>query len=385
MATLAIESGASVERMRDLIADAALRGLALTYLDGPGGLPHTLRYDGRRAIPQGTNVRYALIALIGLAEAQNTLADEVPALIDELCARIASAIRRGHRLTPGDCGLGLWAVTSLEDRGSRLRGVFSPERAVAEFHRHSEWLDSVELSWLLLGATHAASRNLSPAITEPLADAVRRSLLRLYNPDTRLCYRHDRRGWTSRVSRRVACFANQIYPLMALAVHVRWRPDPADLQIVSEFARNMLALQGPRGQWWWLYDAASGMVVEQYPVFSVHQDGMAPMALGAVSAATGLSMAEPIAASLQWVFGANERGESMLCDNAGLILRDIHKSKVGRLHRIAKATVWCAGGRLGQTMTAKLPKWTVNRECRPYHLGWALYAAAFQRESESGA
>ncbi len=47
----------------------------------------------------------------------------------------------------------------------------------------------------------------------------------------------------------------------------------------SETAAAICGLQGPEGQWWWHYDTRNGSVVEGYPVYSVHQHAMAPMAL----------------------------------------------------------------------------------------------------------
>jgi hypothetical protein len=60
-----------------------------------------------------------------------------------------------------------------------------------------------------------------------------------------------------------------------------------------------------------------------------------------------------------------------------MVLRDIHCSGVGRTRRMIRATTWCLGWRglvngAGQAGS----RFLVNGECRPYHLGWILYAAA---------
>ena len=57
-------------------------------------------------------------------------------------------------------------------------------------------------------------------------------------------------------------------------------------------------LQGPDGQWWWHYDTRTGKVVEGYPVYSVHQDSMAPMALLDLEDAGGPQHSEAITRGL---------------------------------------------------------------------------------------
>ena len=83
-----------------------------------------------------------------------------------------------------------------------------------------------------------------------------------------------------RMRRHVACFADQTYPLQALArAHAGGDGDPEALAASEACAARICELQGDGGQWWWHYDARTGGVVEGYPVYSVHQHAMAPTAL----------------------------------------------------------------------------------------------------------
>ncbi len=77
----------------------------------------------------------------------------------------------------------------------------------------------------------------------------------------------------------VGSFADQIYPVQALARLHASADDPAALGAAEKVARLICRAQGRDGQWWWHYDARTGRVVERYPVYSVHQHAMAPMAL----------------------------------------------------------------------------------------------------------
>jgi len=71
-------------------------------------------------------------------------------------------------------------------------------------------------------------------------------------------------------------------------------------------AEAICRMQGPSGQWWWHYDARNGRIFERYPVYAVHQDGMAPMALFALGEVARLDFSEPIYKGLAWISGNNE-------------------------------------------------------------------------------
>jgi hypothetical protein len=352
------------------LAEVALRGLRNTYGPDASSLPHTMRWDGRRAAPEGHNARYALISLLGLAKARDIVETDDD-FTTSLWARVAhndSTIRH----SPGDLGLGLWA-RALHGRGHPL---FSAERALKVFRERNRLCDSVDLAWLLLGADHALLNGVDDGHGEQLATETKRALLSLYNPESKLFYRHGRGGPFAGVSRRVACFANQVYPVMALAVHARRTGCEEAASVGRDAADNLCRLQWSMGQWRWLYDAKGGSVVDGYPVFSVHQDGMAPMALLETTATGGRSYASEIERGLGWIFGQNELDVNLVHREEGFVLRDIHRAGIGRVRRMIRGTMWCLGWRGRAIVNQSQARFVVNGECRPYHLGWILYAAA---------
>lgn len=334
-----------------------------------------MSWEGAQARPMGNNVRYALISLLGLGKAQN-LNLETEDLIRDLWKRVLAGWKQIEH-SAGDLGLALWAQAVT---GSQLR--LSTSQVLQTFQDRRKSLDSVDLAWVMLGADHVLlGQNDASAVQ--LAELARCDLLKLCNPATQLLYRHARAGILADVSRQVPCFANQIYPVMALAVHAR-RTGCKDAQRVGRaVAENLCRLQGPLGQWWWLYDARGGAVVDGYPVFSVHQDGMAPMALLETTLSGGRTFHAEIARGLNWIFGQNELEENMVLRSEGLILRDIHKRGVGRLRRAMHSAVWCWGIGNKLAVGTKPTQFTVNRECRPYHLGWVMYAASLMKSAAS--
>lgn len=356
------------------LAELALRGLRDTY-GRDATLPYTMRWDGATAYPEGHSIRYALITLLGLEQGR-AVAGPTDDLAETLWHRIND---RGsfEGLTAGDYGLGLWA-SSLWARPIRR---FTARRALAELLADPKRCDSVDLSWLLLGAEQAIARGRDDADAPALVEEAKGHLLALYNASTCLFYRHPRSGAASSVSRRVACFANQVYPLMALSVHAKRTACDTSLNVVASLGNNLCRMQGPLGQWWWLYDAKDGGVVDGYPVFSVHQDGMALMALFWARDALGVGFDDAINRSLNWLDGANERHAPMVTDGPGLILRDIHRYGVGRVGRMFGGMLHCLGRTIAWNGGKETAAFRVNAECRPYHLGWVLYAAGLAHQA----
>jgi hypothetical protein len=141
-------------------------------------------------------------------------------------------------------------------------------------------------------------------------------------------------------------------------------------------ADNFCRQQGPQGQWWWHYDRRTGRVVERYPVYAVHQDAMAPMALLALAAATGADYSEPIARGLAWLARSPELGGGSLIDDAAdLIWRKVARREPGKLTRYAQAVVSSVHASMRVPgLDLVFPPAIVDYEDRPYHLGWLLYA-----------
>lgn len=356
------------------LARLALGGLVSTYATDACPLPYTCSWDGRRSRPEGHSPRYALIALLGLARAERVVGLQ-RALVERIWTRVVDSLGK-WKATAGDVGLGLWYSASAGVRSD----VFTARAANAALKRWEGRLDSVEYAWSLLGAERAIEASLDEKSALSLVERCKAALLEHFNPRSGLFYRHLGGARGGGFTRRVPCFANQIYPVMALGVHVQ-RTGCAKARLVLEAVVSRLCeLQGLKGQWCWLYDAREGGVIDPYPVFSVHQDGMAPMALMEAGRALHCSFDEAINRGLQWIYGANELKESLILADEGLVLRDIHAQGVGRCRRAIGAFLACRG--IGRRRELEDPQrsYVVNRECRPYHLGWILYAASLACE-----
>lgn len=368
---MALEQSTQLPDTWRSIASVALRGLHETYLTGSDSLPYTRKWNGKTATQAGRSIRYALISLIGLAKGESVVGIQLE-LVKMLWQRISKA-GGISAMNTGDLGLALWATALHRHELPSLNA----DHALNMYQQNHRQCDSVDLAWLLTGADHLLLNDPQNKSAEQLAETVKSHLLSLFNPDTSLCYRHSRTGLLTNVSRRIPCFANQIYPVMSLAIHARRTGCTFSTEAASAVADKVCREQGEMGQWWWLYDAKTGRVMDGYPVYSVHQDGMAPMALMEAGLTIHQSYDEFIEHGLGWTFGKNELNTSMVLDHKGLILRDIHKKGYGRVRRMIAGTLWNWGFK---RKDFRANQYEINPECRPYHLGWALYAAGLKEE-----
>lgn len=126
------------------------------------------------------------------------------------------------------------------------------------------------------------------------------------------------------------------------------------------------------GQWWWHYDAPAGRIADGYPVFSVHQHAMGPMTLFKLGEVLHENFDEWIDKGLLWINSNNELGYEMESAADDLIWRCIYRSRRS-LSRYVKAPF----GRFPSANQHDEPHdLNVLFECRPYELGWLLYAFA---------
>jgi hypothetical protein len=343
----------------------ALRRLAEQYVDGefvfttvgeaaPDG-GWTLRTAGR-------SVRYAAIVALGLlrvSEAeQRTVLDGQTAtdLVGQLAKRLDEISNTG------DVALICWAAA--EAGHSELPHALA---RLGQLDRGQHALDVVSASWVV-SALVAARQQAD--VEEPLA-AARQRLLSARGTNS---YPHLT-GSAPWYRAHVGSFADQVYPVQALARLHGSAADPEALAVANAVARTICDAQGPAGQWWWHYDSRTGGVVEGYPVYTVHQHAMAPMALLDLADAGGAAHLAEICRGLRWLAAPPEAPAA-----TQLVLEDppITWRKIARAdHRKLVRGVRAASTRLHpRTRLAVLdrmyPPGAVDFECRPYELGWLL-------------
>jgi len=268
----------------------------------------------------------------------------------------------------GDLGLLLWtcaetAPEALPELCSRLDLHNALDRFADGRARRT-----MELAWLLTGLAEA--RLACPALEE--LTGVAEDVYRVLHQNQ---WKHGFFGHSSRsaslagkVRGRYGSFADQVYPIVALTAASRAFGWATALGRAKACGEAILRAQGQLGQWWWHYDCVTGAVVERYPVYSVHQDAMAPMALFALEDAGVLEARPAIVRGLQWIGGSNELGVDMRRITDGLVWRSLyHRRHFGSMLRKFSVV-------LGSIADERTDDLVVCREDRPYHFGWVLYA-----------
>lgn len=349
------------------LVSVALRGLRAMGIAGGTDVPHTLR--GHRSargpvlVPEGNSLRYAAIVALGLAtrdvETQRTvLGGGTAADLARSCLRACES----PRTEAGAVALALWAAGEV--LGESDAGLVDRLAATVQAPR----VPAVTCAWALCAALALPDAAGHAA----LAELATGRLLTARGP--RGTYPHllpGGGGWRA----HVGSFADQVYPLQALARRAAADADAACLAAANATAAQLARLQGPAGQWWWHYDARDGGVVERYPVYSVHQHGMAPMALFELAEAGGEDHRGAAARGLHWLETHPECMEPLIADDLGVVWRKVGRREVAKAARgLAALTTRVRPGLRPPALDAVFPPGAVDHECRPYELGWLLYA-----------
>ena len=242
-------------------------------------------------------------------------------------------------------------------------------------------LTTMELAWLVSGLVHARHRHGDDAARRFLAPARDRLLERLA-PTRVFLHASPKAGALDRMRRRVANFADQIYPVQALAFLAKLEGDGDALAASERCARRLVETQGPLGQWCWHYDALRGFPVQAYPVYSVHQHGMAPMALRALHCAGGPDLSAAAELGRRWI-AENELGRPFLDLAAGTIWRSLERTEPALL-RFGRKLGSALGTAAESRPDAPPGQLRMNLETRPYEWAWCLYAGAIAEAPGAG-
>ena len=324
----------------------------------------TLRERGFRREP--TSPRRTTIALLGLQRLANSGQWQPFDL-----ASIENAIFQDKRWIKGIGDLGVLVQFAAECNPARLASLaddFDLASAIESFPDGRE-ARTAALSCFLAGISHAklSCPDLLPDLTDAAVDAYR--LLEENQGQGGIFAHAGLPGLLQQpFSNRFGTIADQMYAIYALTTFARAFAIEEPLADALNCANAIRALQGDRGQWWFLYDKRSSEVVNRYPVRSINQNGMAPMALLALSKATGQDFDDAICSGLSWVAGANELGIDLRDWQHGIIWDSIEpKSRI---------TNFCdqALDFMQNSHKSRDENLRIRFEARPDHFGWLLYA-----------
>ncbi|MFH1754691.1 MAG: hypothetical protein ABIA59_03210 [Candidatus Latescibacterota bacterium] len=361
---------AAPEKIQQMVS-LALRTLASLYKDGDTLCCRTLRANHKGIERIGVSVRYSAISLIGiLTAAKNGYYADVDRA--RLTDRLILEARNEYNV--GNLGLICWvaALSDEHDRCNHQLQNFLPERL-----RDLSKVDtSMELQWLLTGTCNLYIRCPDHAWLEDIIERTYDKLARNLNDRADMFCGQTTGRIKSRWKKNLCYFSDQVYGIYSLCTYYEAFGNAEALEWSVRIARKICSLQGDRGQWPWLYDSRKGGVVSMYPVYSVHQDGMAPMALFKLSEVSDVDFTQNVMQGLSWVLGENELNIPLIDMSRGVIWRSIRKETKLDYRYALKVIklVHVAGLDWLQHLANPFLSYEIDMECRPYHLGWLLCA-----------
>jgi hypothetical protein len=324
-----------------------------------------LRLTSDGIVAEGVSRRYTAITLMGLAHEDQDVISKVLAgdSLQEVCTRLIRDVAHDDNL--GDVALLLWALQMVgrSDPSPVRKRLFELQPIEREY-------PIVELAWTLSALC---------GDKDPSSDAVREALaarlLGEFGPKSGI-FPHMAGERLSGLRSHVACFADLVYPVQALSLYVQLTGNNKAREAALRCAELFCSKQGSDGQWWWHYDWRTGDVIEPYPVYAVHQDAMAPMALFALSDATGQDYSSYIERGLDWLRRSPELGGgSLIDDDVTMIWRKVARREPRKMSRTVQAVVSRLHPRLrAPGLDVMFPIGAVDYEDRPYHLGWLFFA-----------
>jgi hypothetical protein len=354
--------GTRMERLGFLAA----RGLAAAYDPASDTFPQTVRaireQGGIQLQREGSSLRYAAIAALGLNRLPVDQQREVLGGLD--ADELAGLTVRRAQLSD-DVGAIALAVWAAAETGTYARHLVARLRAALT---EGQPLATMEAAWALTAAVKADRLG----DTDDIVTAAVALLTSHDGP----AYPHTLPASAGpRWRAHVGSFADQVYPLQAFALASTLTGERGLLERANRIAATIVAAQGDAGQWWWHYDARDGSVVERYPVYSVHQHAMAPMALFDLRDAGGADHRDAIARGAGWVLSHPETLDELISERYALVWRKVGRREPPKAARAAGAlTTSLHPGLHVPGIDLVLPPGRIDHECRPYELGWLLYA-----------
>ena len=366
----------TLDRELVLLRDTLEQGVPRLYRATEGMFCNRVVLREGFLVPEGHSLRHTTICLLGLAKLGDMELDLSPAL--QMVARYSDNNR------VGDIGLMLWALAA-----NKAPATYDAVNILVDYHRFYPWeslADSgtTELAWVLSGIVEATLHGYDSPELRVIGGRVAEELISRQH-DSGL-FRGTSRLSRFRLVRRllqqdITNLSHQVFAIEALAKWSALTGEPEWHTRAITCARVLAGLQGRLGQWPRAYHQAAGELAELFPIYSVYQHSLVPMALISL----GLEETELIASlqlGLGWLFGRNEVGEQICVPERGVIWRsvqpksqsepDILDDQVSGMESDDWPGLYRNMLRSARPMLSR--KLAVQRLMYSYELGWLAYA-----------
>lgn len=267
----------------------------------------------------------------------------------------------------GDVGLFVWAsALVMPERLDEVIYRLDLPTALSRL-RGAQQGCTVKLAWFLAGLCQACSVERGCRKTlAPIASAAYQRLAGNQGDEGIFCSYSGRMGIRGLLSSRCGTFPDQAYSIYALARFAEVLQNPSAGERALDCALSICETQGPLGQWWSRYDSISGMVSKTFPVYSVHQHGIASMALLTLGELIGADFNPWVDKGIKWIL-ANEIGAELVQPELAVIWRGIDRTAQSTYLQVAANIL------RGWRRRYANQELRVLKECHSGELGWLLY------------
>jgi hypothetical protein len=243
----------------------------------------------------GTALRAGAVVLLGLLRADE-MGVPHPFSTGSLRTRVLGGLS-GESSGAGELGIALWAESRADGGAvSEITGLIT-----RQVSKRLERIPLEDLAWLVSGLTEASTRTGGGDEIARLLDRSEAELFDRMVPETGLA-----EDLHHRIGSGLTPAAGQFHALIALDQLVRARRGETASAHAQKLATALIALQRENGSWPGVVDPQRGEAAALYPVLTVTQVALAPIALG-VAREQGLKgdFGAAISASLGWARGGN--------------------------------------------------------------------------------
>ena len=342
----------------NVIVPYALRGLSHCFMPDKNRWSYIYHLDGRedpnKSMPAG-DVFYTLNVLLGLARVEQHTYN----LTDIYAHNVA--LMDALPMPPYAYGMALWAGAEINVKNIP-ENVCKNVRNICRSVRFNAQSVAMSLSGI---CAQKVNGNDLDAEAHHLFHLIKKYFL---TPSG--LFRNAAFG----MRRDFASFAAQAYMIAACYAYGKTYNNSEAYDIADNATITMMVRQGANGEWPWFYHALSGLVVDQYEFYSVHQHGMSALFLQPAMERGIPGARQAIIKGFNWLLGNNDLQQPMLLPELGMMYRSI--ARTAELDSKAKRGIRSVYHYLTHTSdTHALPeKLTLRKECRSYELGWLLYA-----------
>ena len=360
-----------------MLARRACSFLEAVYDPDLALFPYTTRVVEGRYVSDfyhASAIRYSINCLLALRTANerepgaHSFATRGDELVADFLDRNEASVRN-----IGDKGL-LLALLAGRDgmEGDAAERAFARVCELFDDNRH-EALVLQDICWLLWGAV--ARESAGDERAAPIAHGLFHTLVSKFLSRGSVFPRHS----LARHRRGTVSFGGLAYFLKALHEYASWAGDEHGETLFRDAVSRVVATQGLAGEWPWFFDARTGLPVDLYPVYSVHQDSMAMLFLLPALDRGVPGVSEAIKRSYAWILGGNQLGVSMIRSDPFLRYRSLERRGPFQRPRRYGRSLLALHDR-GERLAGRAEHVQLNRECRSYEMGWVIYAWAGRSE-----